>query len=81
MAVNGVEDIAWPDLVWDVVVIGGGNAALSSAMAAHDVGAKVLVLEMNGCSVVLASKPRLLSIIAHRQIAIISANCGGFNLA
>ena len=45
MAVNGVEDIAWPDLVWDVVVIGGGNAALSSAMAAHDVGAKVLVLE------------------------------------
>jgi tricarballylate dehydrogenase len=30
---------------WDVVVIGGGNAALVSAMSAHDQGARVLVLE------------------------------------
>jgi tricarballylate dehydrogenase len=31
--------------LWDVVVIGGGNAALVSAMSAHDRGARVLVLE------------------------------------
>jgi tricarballylate dehydrogenase len=30
---------------WDVIVIGGGNAALVSAMSAHDMGARVLVLE------------------------------------
>lgn len=30
---------------WDVVVIGGGNAALVTAMAAHDGGARVLMLE------------------------------------
>ena len=30
---------------WDVVVIGGGNAALVSAMAAREMGARVLVLE------------------------------------
>jgi tricarballylate dehydrogenase len=30
---------------WDVVVIGGGNAALVSALSARDVGASVLVLE------------------------------------
>src|SRR5690554_1778483 len=30
---------------WDVVIIGGGNAALVSAMGAHDEGASVLVLE------------------------------------
>jgi tricarballylate dehydrogenase len=30
---------------WDVVVIGGGNAALVSAMAARELGARVLVLE------------------------------------
>lgn len=30
---------------WDVVVVGGGNAALVSAMSAHDAGARVLVLE------------------------------------
>lgn len=33
------------DRVWDVIVIGGGNAALVSAMSAHDEGASVLVLE------------------------------------
>ncbi len=31
--------------VWDVVVIGGGNAALVSALTARDHGAEVLVLE------------------------------------
>lgn len=30
---------------WDVVVVGGGNAAVVSAMSAHDQGARVLVLE------------------------------------
>jgi tricarballylate dehydrogenase len=33
------------DLLWDVIVIGGGNAALVSAMSAQDHGARVLVLE------------------------------------
>lgn len=33
------------DGTWDVIVIGGGNAALVSAMSAHDLGARVLVLE------------------------------------
>ncbi|MGC9665395.1 FAD-dependent tricarballylate dehydrogenase TcuA [Planosporangium sp. 12N6] len=33
------------DLEWDVVVIGGGNAALVSALSAHDQGARVLILE------------------------------------
>ena len=30
---------------YDVVVIGAGNAAMCSALAAEEVGAKVLVLE------------------------------------
>lgn len=32
-------------LDWDVVVVGGGNAALVSALSARDLGARVLVLE------------------------------------
>jgi tricarballylate dehydrogenase len=35
----------WASSEWDVVVIGGGNAALVSAMAAEDLGARVLILE------------------------------------
>lgn len=35
----------WADTVWDVVVVGGGNAALAAAMSADDLGARVLVLE------------------------------------
>jgi tricarballylate dehydrogenase len=35
----------WVDVMWDVLVIGGGNAALTSAMSAHDGGARVLILE------------------------------------
>ena len=31
--------------VWDVVVIGAGNAALVSALSAHEAGASVLMLE------------------------------------
>lgn len=30
---------------WDVVVVGGGNAALVTAMSAHDNGARVLMIE------------------------------------
>lgn len=33
------------DRPWDVVVIGGGNAALASALSATDAGARVLMLE------------------------------------
>ena len=36
---------AWIEPEWDVVVIGGGNAALVAAMAADDRGARVLVVE------------------------------------
>ena len=36
---------AWTEPEWDVVVVGGGNAALVAAMAADDRGARVLVVE------------------------------------
>jgi tricarballylate dehydrogenase len=36
---------AWAGQDWDIVVVGGGNAALASAMAAEDLGARVLILE------------------------------------
>jgi tricarballylate dehydrogenase len=39
------ESPTWTRPEWDVVVIGGGNAALVSAIAANDAGASVLVLE------------------------------------
>jgi len=35
----------WAAREWDIVVIGGGNAALASALTADDLGARVLVLE------------------------------------
>jgi tricarballylate dehydrogenase len=36
---------AWSLGEWDIVVIGGGNAALVSALAAEELGARVLILE------------------------------------
>ncbi|HAA92518.1 MAG TPA: tricarballylate dehydrogenase, partial [Rhodospirillaceae bacterium] len=33
------------DKIYDVIVVGGGNAALCAAMAAHENGAEVLILE------------------------------------
>lgn len=35
----------WTDVLWDVVVIGGGNAGLVSALSADDQGARVLLVE------------------------------------
>lgn len=35
----------WAARDWDVVVVGGGNAAVVSALAADDAGARVLILE------------------------------------
>lgn len=35
----------WADADWDILIIGGGNAAVASAMAAADAGARTLVLE------------------------------------
>ncbi len=40
-----LADLAALGSVWDVIVIGGGNAALVSAMTARDEGARVLMLE------------------------------------
>jgi tricarballylate dehydrogenase len=35
----------WAEAPWDLVIIGGGNAAVSAAMAADDRGARVLIVE------------------------------------
>jgi tricarballylate dehydrogenase len=35
----------WAAVTWDLIVVGGGNAAVSSAIAADDSGARVLILE------------------------------------
>ena len=35
----------WVALTWDVVVVGGGNAALAAALSASDAGSRVLLLE------------------------------------
>ncbi|WP_396449581.1 FAD-dependent tricarballylate dehydrogenase TcuA [Actinomadura sp.] len=35
----------WARVEWDLVVVGGGNAAVVAAMAANDLGARVLILE------------------------------------
>lgn len=42
------EDVKW-DLEADVVVLGSGGAAMTAAIAAHDFGAKdVVILEKSG---------------------------------
>lgn len=35
----------WASTDWDIVIVGGGNAAVTAALAADDLGARVLVLE------------------------------------
>lgn len=35
----------WSRSPWDLIVVGGGNAAVAAAMAANDLGARVLILE------------------------------------
>jgi tricarballylate dehydrogenase len=42
---NGTDGPDWASGVWDVVVIGGGNAAVVSALSAEELGARVLILE------------------------------------
>lgn len=37
--------VPWAHVLWDVVVVGGGNAAAVAALAANDCGARVLILE------------------------------------
>jgi tricarballylate dehydrogenase len=50
-ATHGIDQLSHARLAdaakktWDVIVVGGGNAALVSALAASDAGAEVLVLE------------------------------------
>ncbi len=44
-AATAVAPPAWVTGDWDVVVIGGGNAALVAALAADDLGCRVLILE------------------------------------
>ena len=39
---------------WDVIVIGGGLAGYSAALAAHEGGARVLLLEKEASSVPLS---------------------------
>jgi tricarballylate dehydrogenase len=42
---TAISPLDWAAETWDVVVVGGGNAAIAAAMAAEDLGARVLVLE------------------------------------
>jgi 3-oxosteroid 1-dehydrogenase len=44
MSTQGQDEAHW-DEEFDVVVVGTGNGALTSAIVAHDAGAKVLILE------------------------------------
>ena len=47
LTVAGPADIipAMTTSAWDVIVVGGGNAAMCAALSAREAGARVLVLE------------------------------------
>src|SRR5215472_14210198 len=45
MLVSGGARMTADAAAYDVIVVGGGNAALCAALSAHDEGARVLVLE------------------------------------
>ena len=45
MAILAADRIAAPDVSYPVVIIGGGACGLTAALAAHDAGADVLVIE------------------------------------
>lgn len=42
---EGIHTPDWAAVEWDVVVIGGGNAGIVSALAAEELGARVLLIE------------------------------------
>ncbi len=44
-AAAAAADADWAGGEWDVVVVGGGNAAVVSAISAEELGARVLILE------------------------------------
>ena len=42
---NGAGPPAWATRRWDLLVVGGGNAAVVAALSANDLGARVLIVE------------------------------------
>ena len=44
LAVDKIDDVKWDESA-DVVVLGYGNAGTNAAIAAHDAGASVVILE------------------------------------
>ena len=69
-----------PDVLYDVIVVGYGAAGAATAIAAHDAGARVLLLEKmpyaGGLSVVSAGGARI-AFDAEAAFAYLTATCGG----